>query len=117
MGENISLQLHHPFYQTKVKKIVHLVKVFFFVFLENHICLVSQILLVQKASKEYVLVKHEGHLLLSWALSYSEQFYAMHNPQWIYDLTLFPMQISKVDFVDWFVLLVNVCFEFDFFFL
>ncbi len=47
----------------------------------------TQILFEKHTRKEYVLVKHEGHLLLSWALPYSWQLYAMHNHQWIYDLT------------------------------
>lgn len=78
--------MNHKFTRICNKKNVDLVKCLFFVFLENHTCLAFPYPFF-KAYKEYVHVKHESHLLLSWALSYAWQFYAMHNLQWIYDLT------------------------------
>jgi hypothetical protein len=54
----------------------------------------SQILFEKHTNKEYVHVKHDGKLLLSWSLFYVCQIYAMHIPQWISDLTF----VSNVNF-------------------
>jgi len=65
----------------------------------------SQILFLKNTKKEYVHVKHESYLLLSWALSYAWQFYVVHNPQWIYDLTF----VSNANFEKWILLIGLFC--------
>ncbi len=57
-----------------------------------------QILFEKHTKKEYVLVKHEGHLLLSWELSYSWQFYVLHNHWSTHDLTFVSNANSKSRF-------------------
>ncbi len=73
-----------------------------------------QILFEKHTKKEYVLVKHEGRLLVSWALSYSWQFYVVHNHQWTYDLTFVSNANSKSRFC-WLVCFANewVCLEIE----
>ncbi len=78
----------------------------------------SQILFEKHTNKEYVHVKHDGKLLLSWSLFYVCQIYAMHIPQWISDLTF----VSNVNFKSrycWLVCFVNelTCLEIEKYFI